>query len=699
MFFNNVPTSKAQSRQISPRCTPPSHKFNNHNLDMGGRGRGRGWYYKEKYGGGGRGQSRNEDSSGNQPDNPTTDTPNTVHSDDDNQSFDASSTRTGTFHHLSSALHRIDGKGYKAYRDIEGTWNFPDFNLYIDHVQGDPYAAPSRLRILIPGATAAIPPSLTTTKTRRIAVCDFLTRTFGQAVSSSGGDVRAQSGGWSGEKGGDMMVDAPGQHVLERSSIILHPPSSTTNTQSYSVEARFTVALPARGRTVLGSWAEKILITNLPRYIQQGLFYRSLDPAQLAHQVACVEDTAALRSMLPSLGLISFIGNGSVLPRASGASDAPMSSTEAVKFISPPSLAVTVTLPNAGTISGMGISKGITMIVGGGFHGKSTLLNAIELGVYNKVPGDGRELVATDPSAVKIRAEDGRNVAAVDISPFISNLPFQRDTVCFNTLDASGSTSQAANIQEALEAGSETILLDEDTCATNFMFRDARMAALIPSSKEPITPLLKRILGLKRKGVSCVLVVGGSGQYFEVADTVVCMDEYLPSDLTQQAQQVAVAFNQAEQAHHSLLLSKSNTTTSTYLETDVYRDPVARVITSIHPKQQGDIKVKTRTRHAITLDTTDLELQALEQLVEVSQTRAVAESLLCIKRKLSSGKVLTMKDVLDELEGDMEVKGLDALTRGGQRYGNLARPRRFEIAGAVNRLRCATIRQEGVKEG
>jgi predicted ABC-class ATPase len=674
---------------------------------MGGRGRGRGWYYKEKYAGG-RGQPRNDDRSGKQPDNPTTDTPNTVHSDDD-QSFDASSTRTGTFHHLSSALHRIDGKGYKAYRDVEGTWTFPDFTLFIDHVQGDPYAAPSRLRILIPASTAAVPPSLTTTKTRRIAVCDYLTRTFGQAVSSSGGDVRAQSGGWSGEKGGDMMVDSPGQHVLERSSIILHPPSSSTiniNTQSYSVEARFTVALPARGRTVLGSWAETILITNLPRYIQQGLFYRSLDPAQLAHHVACVEDTEVLRSMLPSLGLISFIGDGSMLPRASGASDAPMSSTEAVRFISPPSLAVTVTLPNAGTIRGMGIRKGITMIVGGGFHGKSTLLNAIELGVYNKVPGDGREFVATDPSAVKIRAEDGRNVAAVDISPFISNLPFQRDTICFNTLDASGSTSQAANIQEALEAGSETILLDEDTCATNFMFRDARMAALIPSSKEPITPLLRRIVGLKRRGVSCVLVMGGSGQYFEVADTVICLDEYLPSDLTQQAQQVAVAFNQAEQAHHSLLLNYTNNNNNNNNNNngDIYRDPVARVIASIHPKQQGDIKVKTRTRHAITLDTTDLELQALEQLVEVSQTRAVGESLLCIQRKLSNGnggngKVLIMRDVLDELEADMEVKGLDALTRGGQRYGNLARPRKFEIAGAVNRLRCATIRQEAVKEG
>ena len=101
----------------------------------------------------------------------------------------------------------------------------------------------------------------------------------------------------------------------------------------------------------------------------------------------------------------------------------------------------------------MGIRKGITLIVGGGYHGKSTLLKALEAGVYNHIAGDGREFVITDDTAFKLRAEDGRSITGVDISPFIKNLPNKKDTVHFSTEDASGSTSQAANLMEALESG------------------------------------------------------------------------------------------------------------------------------------------------------------------------------------------------------------------------------------------------------
>jgi predicted ABC-class ATPase len=298
--------------------------------------------------------------------------------------------------------------------------------------------------------------------------------------------------------------------------------------------------LPARGRSVLGQWASSILLQNLPRYVQSGLLYAQLDRRALQAHVECVEDTQALREQLPGLGLVAFVGDGSILPRKSGASDEPMPAHQAVPFRAPDSLAVTLQLPNRGAVRGLGIRRGVTLICGGGFHGKTTLLKAIEAGVYNKVPRDGRELIATDPTAVKIRAEDGRRVEAVNISPFIANLPFGKDTTNFATPDASGSTSQAANIQEALEVGARTLLVDEDTSATNFMIRDARMQELVSGAREPITPFIVKLPALAaQRGVSCVLVIGGSGQYFDVADTVICMDEYLPADVTAQAQAIS----------------------------------------------------------------------------------------------------------------------------------------------------------------
>jgi len=255
-----------------------------------------------------------------------------------------------------------------------------------------------------------------------------------------------------------MHVDTPGQTVLERSAVLITP--------TY-IEARFTVALPAAGRSIVSKLAHAALVDMLPQYVHAGLVFSSLDQVALQQHVECVEDATFLRQALPGLGLVAFVADGSVLPRLSGACDRPMvtalpsgnsgSGDTVVTFVSPATMAVTVALPNRGVVVGMGLREGVTLITGGGFHGKTTLLKAVEQGVYNHIPGDGREFVVTSESAVKIRAEDGRCVHAVDISSFISNLPYGRRTDQFVTEDASGSTSQAANIIEALEAGSKWV--------------------------------------------------------------------------------------------------------------------------------------------------------------------------------------------------------------------------------------------------
>jgi len=396
---------------------------------------------------------------------------------------------------LRILLGRIDGRGYKAYKEIAGDYEGPDFSLHVDHVQGDPFASPSRIRFRVTREVARFPSWALEGEIRRIALADALTRAFAGAVEERGHAARGTG------KSGLISIDGPGQEVLPRTSVVLG---------ADFVEARFVVGLPARGRTVLGGQAERILLRDVPAVGRRSLLFASQDPARLRRHLESVEDQDALRRSLEESGLVAFIADGSRLPRKSGVDPHPLEGM-VVPFSSPDSLVREITLPNRGRVQGMGIPRGVTLIVGGGYHGKSTLLEAIELGVYNHIPGDGRELVATRADAVKIRAEDGRRVENVGISPFIRNLPFRRDTDGFRSDDASGSTSQAASILEALEVGAGALLMDEDTSATNFMIRDRRMQALVAKEKEPITPFIDKVRQLyEERGVSSLIVMGGA---------------------------------------------------------------------------------------------------------------------------------------------------------------------------------------------
>ena len=645
-------------------------------------GRGRGWYYAQKYG------KKSDRAPLTSPQSPSNSPPSEYTDGDIDlpSQTDGASTlhfQKGQVKSVQELMHifeRIDGRGYPAYKDIYGTWEYPSgARLRIDWIQGDPYASPSRCRVLVPSQMASFPPEFYENRIRKIALEDFLTRSFGAAVSASGGDVRAQSQGWKGEKGGDMMVDRPGQHVIERSSVEVH--------RDGAIEARFTIGLPARGRTVLGTWASSILCHNLPRYISKGLVHRSLDAKALQQHVRCIEDSETLRNRLEDLGLIAFIADGSILPRASGDSDLPMPSSDAVPFQSPESLAVVVDLPHRGKVRGMGLRKGITLICGGGFHGKTTVLEALQSGVYNKVPHDGRELVVTHNSAVKIRAEDGRCVNSVDISPYINNLPLEKDTKSFDSMDASGSTSQAANIQEALEVGAEVLLIDEDTSATNFMVRDSRMSELVAPEKEPISPFIDRIEALRDSGTSTVLVLGGTGEYFGLADTVLVLDSYRVHDATSRAHDIA---RRHEEATAGRILPRER-----LVRYPPVSPRVLRRVASEHSGGRGlELRAKTKGTFQIALGHELLDVHALEQLVEESQTRAIAHALTTLQGCLASGrwKGLSMCKILESVEQEIDRSGLDWLTHGNP-LGNLARPRRYEIAAAINRVRTAQFVQ------
>ena len=563
---------------------------------------------------------------------------------------------------LSKLLLSIDGKGYKAYKDIQDSYQFEGFSVSIDHVQGDPFAAPSRVSIRMPMSEAQFPPQLWQPRegnsTRKIAAEDYLGRHASGVISNT---VKGHRGGGNS---GLVAIETGGQQILPRNAIVMH--------DDY-IEARIVMGLPANGRRVAGRQAHEMFLQELPKIAERALRYQSLDAAAIQKHVETAEDQDALRSALAQHKLVAFIADGSVLPRLSGINDKPLVK-DALPFQSPDSLRCEINLPNAGTVSGMGIPVGVTLIVGGGFHGKSTLLHAIERGVYNHIPGDGREKVVTDPGAVKVRAEDGRAISKVNISPFIDRLPFNRDTVAFTTENASGSTSQAANIIEALECQAKVLLIDEDTSATNFMIRDERMQALVAQEKEPITPLVARIRELYAEyGISTIIVMGGSGDYFDVADTVIMMDCYEPRNVT----------NEARALSHELRINTLDKTAPlAKFSLTSNRKPGAATLDP--SRKNRDVKIDTKDLSTILYGEHRIDLSLVEQLIDLGQTRAIGLMIHYYASHYANRTDSLIAGLLQVMQ-DVEDKGLDVISP--YKVGNLALPRLHELAAAINRIR------------
>ena len=563
---------------------------------------------------------------------------------------------------LKERFKRIDGRGYKAYKQIKGEYDFSTFTLIIDHVQGDPFASPSRIRVRIHRTASGFAPSLTDNKSRCIGLCDFLTRIFYQNCRQYSHANRGTG------KSGLIIIDRPNQEILE---------STAMKVDNQAVEARFFMGLPAQGRRILGRDAAAMFFEELPQIVKHSLFIKALDPNSLKSHVEAAEDADYLRDRLPALSLIGFVANDSLLPRASGIDPAPLDNDLAVRFQSPQGLQIEIALPNKGTVGGLGIPKGVTLIVGGGYHGKSTLLNALELGIYNHIPGDGRELVVTSPEAVKIRAADGRSIEKTDISPFINNLPFEKNTHTFSTQNASGSTSQAANISEALEIGAKVLLLDEDTSATNFMIRDHRMQQLVLKDQEPITPFIDRVLQLyDQQGVSTVLVMGGSGDYFSEAHHVIQMTNYRPEDVTTKAHLIA-------QNHPTGRLKEGGKQFGVV----GLRIPQAQ---SFSPYRGKRLKISASRKDEILFGNTTVDIRDVEQIVHQSQTRGIALAMHYATRYMDGDR--TIKQVVDSVIQDVDAKSLDVLLP--HISGDIARFRCLELAAAINRLRSLKMKQK-----
>lgn len=558
---------------------------------------------------------------------------------------------------LRTLLHSIDRKSYPAYKSLAGAWKFPRFILFIDHVQGDPFASPSALRVELSLPDTGIPEAYYVRDCSRIALQDFLTRQLAKQFEHY--NFKAKGSG----KSGLISISRCGQEVLERSACQI---------EDKKLIVRFQIGFPAFGRTINAGELDKILFDFLPRCIESSLFFKNLDQRKAETAVFLAEDQEELRQILKKERLAAFVANGSVLPRKSGVSELPLSG--GIPFCSPLSMERTFMLPHHGELKGMAIPQGITLIIGGGYHGKSTLLEAIQTGVYNHIKGDGREFVITDDTAVKLRAEDGRSVRNVNISLFINDLPNKKHTSAFNSEDASGSTSQAAGVVESMEAGARLFLVDEDTSATNFMVRDAFMQQVISREKEPITPFIERTRALyENAGISTIMVAGSSGAFFHIADNILLMDCYRAVDVTEKVKLLCEQYPVLP-----------------FQAPDFFVPEFKRVLPPFNRGGKKDsrhehMKVKAFGLESFSLDKENVNVRYLEQLVDSEQTAALAYLLRFGLEQVLDGRK-TVQQVVRVIMDTLDDKGWEAFC-GPYVPCGLAKPRIQELFACLNRFR------------
>ncbi|MGG5575113.1 P-loop domain-containing protein [Vibrio diazotrophicus] len=545
---------------------------------------------------------------------------------------------------LTAKLKKLEKQNYRAYQQIKGEYDFGDYNLYIDYVQSDPFASASRLRATRSWSLTGLAWLKDKSPAYQMAARDFIARSFAEFAKQEN----------------SVTIHITGQTVMDSTAVLF---------TEHGIELRFRMSLPAEGRDILAKKALNTLTFHMPKFIRKATNARELDIEALTHHCENIEDQEALRSQLDEKNLVAFVANGSVLPRIAGNCDLPMK--DAVAFQSPKELETILLAPNKGEVLGMGIPKGITLIVGGGFHGKSTLLTAIERSIYNHIPGDGREGIVADVNAMKIRAEDGRCVHNLNLSNYINHLPLGRDTRDFSTQDASGSTSQAAWLQESIEAGASTLLIDEDTSATNFMIRDERMQALVSKGDEPITPLVDRISQLRDEmGISSLVVMGGSGDYLDVADTVIQMHDFQPIDVTEKAQQV-IALHPTERKNEC----------ETPLENIAPRSLNCMALQTI--LAEGKFRVSAKGTDSLRFGKEFTDLSALEQIESPSEINAIGWLWFQLAQMPGWSK---------NPAKDFEAFLNDNWHENMPNHGDLAKPRILDAMAALNRMRKAKFK-------
>ncbi|MCE5249834.1 ABC-ATPase domain-containing protein [bacterium] len=561
---------------------------------------------------------------------------------------------------LRKLIQTINERETDAYAELTGEYDFSDFVLTVDYVAHDVSRVSARMRVRVLFEAAKFPHDVFTPKSREIGARDFLVRSFD--MRSGRYTVRA-----SGVKGGRIFIDRPGQEMLESTAVVLG--------KTY-IEVRFTAELPVRKGKVDSSSAAELLMESIPRVVLESLIFKNVDGDRLAEWIEAYEDADAVRAQLSSHNLVAFIADGSILPRK-GADDPRPAEEKAHEFTAPDELAVTLDLPNRGHVRGLGIPAGITLLTGGRFHGKSTVLRALELGVYNHIPGDGRTYVITVSDAAGIHAETGRRIERVNLTPFFGSGGSGIDTANFSSENATATESIAANIMETLEIGSSLLLFDEDSLPADMIVRDARMQALIPKDDEPSATLIDILPVLRDEmNVSAIIALSGAGDYFDIADTVIAMKRYSPVAVTAKARKIAADKPSGRKKERPGDIGKC-LTGRLPLEHSFEPDKTAR---SDAPKPSEKMCVQYGSDF--------IDISRVRQVVNPSQARAISRSLALVHRLIGSSG--SLGDVVKKVINRIETVGLDTLS--SRMMGDLAMFRAHELAAALNRMRKLKIK-------
>lgn len=562
---------------------------------------------------------------------------------------------------LRDKLLALEGKPVQPSLGLEGAYRFDRFVLHFDRMIGESPGVPLPLRVRIDQAEAQFPAALWGSRAGKVALEDFIARQWADAARKVG---RTRGGRPA------FVIDVGGQQMLQRTACRI---------AEDFVEVRCGVFLPSEGRKIVAKAAQAVFLEDLPQVVDAALLYASQNPQAVQRHVQVAEDAEALRLQVAARGLVAFLAEGAVLPRESG-SDRPLLS-HLVPLQAPPALAVTLELPHRGAVTGLGIPRGVTVILGSPFSGRSTLLRAIAASVYAHLPGDGREFCAAVPDAVLVRAEEGRRVEGVNLAAFLSAPPSGEDPTRYRSDHAIDVVSQAAGIVEALEAGCTLLLFDEDTSAPGLLARDAVWRHLAPDAAQPVTPLADVVRPLyEEHGVSTILITSHGADYVGVADTVIGVDAFRLRAVTAEAKRAAEQ-GQAAPAGKSRFGGIPN------------RVPLGDSLSPLKGRRfRGESHGGAQSARSVVLGRDVVDLGVIEQLVDPSQARATAAALIfAADRGLADG-MRAIREILGLIEMQIAQHGLEGLVGSDTIPGDLALVRRHELAAALNRLRTLRVK-------
>jgi predicted ABC-class ATPase len=557
-------------------------------------------------------------------------------------------------------IEGIDGRSREEFAKLVGDFDFSRYVVKIGRLRPDGRSFP--LSVRVPQIIAGFPEEIFETPIRRMALEDYLIRNLATAIEE------ISSFDEEGVAYRNIEIATPGQKILPRTSMLV--------SDEY-IETHLAVRLPLRDELIDGEKLEDIFFEELQELVVSTLIYCNLDYDELSSFLDIMEDAGRIRQLLASQGLISFVGEGSLLKREPFTDDvdlfqAPLMIDEKLK--------TSIDVPNAGTVSGLGIKDGITLIIGDEYSGRCDLIAAISAGIYNHVPGDGREFVASMPDTVYISEEPGRSVQKVDISPFV--ISEDEGFAEFSSDAADGFESEAAALVENIEVGARILLFDESTSSPAFLAGDERIGGLISGGDPRTVPLAARARQLTEE-IGAALVVAGNrniSAFIPVADTILLIEDYTVSDITEQAKALGIAEIKVEES------------TRGFQELADRKRWV--VPSSIDPSLgKEDAHIVAYEKQLLEFGRNLIDLSVIEQLADSDQTRTIGQVLYYLKLRYL-GESNSLNSLLDYVDRDLSTEGLACLSP--EFRSDLARPRRYEIAAALNRLpsfRVATIKE------